>query len=198
MADQDGSTVEWRVIKDYPDYEVSSDGRVRRFRGSAGRYANEPLPRELMGFPTKTGRHQVTLKANGAQAAKLVHRLVLEAFVGPCPEGCETAHYDGNHRNNRLENLRWATHQENEADRIRHRIESRGTRGAKVKLTEKDVLEIRASKETQAVLAQRHNVSLRTIRNIKSRRQWKYLDTHHYRFRGVVGGFGTPTPGTTP
>ena len=38
-----------------------------------------------------------------------VHRLVLEAFVGNCPEGMECDHIDRNRSNNRIENLRWIT-----------------------------------------------------------------------------------------
>ncbi len=40
---------------------------------------------------------------------KMVHRLVLETFVGPCPAGCTADHIDRNQNNNRLENLRWAS-----------------------------------------------------------------------------------------
>ena len=39
----------------------------------------------------------------------MVHRLVLEAFVGPCPDGMTCDHIDQNRANNRLSNLRWAT-----------------------------------------------------------------------------------------
>lgn len=42
-----------------------------------------------------------------------VHRLVCEAFHGPCPTGLETLHLDENGLNNRPENLRWGTHKEN-------------------------------------------------------------------------------------
>lgn len=51
---------------------------------------------------------------------KLVHRLVLEAFVGPCPSGCEGCHYDGNPANNIVSNLRWDTTKNNCLDKRRH------------------------------------------------------------------------------
>ena len=50
-----------------------------------------------------------------------VHRLLLAAFVGPCPEGMECRHLDGNRLNNKLENLCWGTHYENIQDRTRHK-----------------------------------------------------------------------------
>ena len=40
---------------------------------------------------------------------RLVHRLVLETFVGAAPAGMEGCHNDGNRFNKRLENLRWDT-----------------------------------------------------------------------------------------
>lgn len=42
-----------------------------------------------------------------------VHRLVLEHFVGACPEGKESHHIDHNSGNNHVSNLEWVTHQEN-------------------------------------------------------------------------------------
>ena len=43
----------------------------------------------------------------------LVHRLVLETFVGPCPEGMECDHRNHNTADNRIENLAWITHSDN-------------------------------------------------------------------------------------
>ena len=70
-----------------------------------------------------TGQHGVqvvNLTRNGKQRVRLVHHLVLEAFVGPCPEGRECCHGDGNPANNRLGNLRWDTHEANMQDAARH------------------------------------------------------------------------------
>jgi hypothetical protein len=45
-----------------------------------------------------------------------IHGAVLEAFVGPRPEGMEACHNNGNPAANRLENLRWDTHAGTVAD----------------------------------------------------------------------------------
>jgi hypothetical protein len=49
-----------------------------------------------------------------------IHRLVLEAFVGPRPEDMECRHLDGNPTNNRLDNLAWGYHWENMEDVQKH------------------------------------------------------------------------------
>ena len=56
----------------------------------------------------------------GSWPQRRIHLLVMLAFVGPRPEGLETRHFDGNHLNNSLENLRYGTSSENSMDEVRH------------------------------------------------------------------------------
>lgn len=103
-----------------PGYEVSDDGHVRS------------LPRMVPG-PKPGGMWPVRGRVLGEQSSKgghlrvwirnrpfLVHRLVLEAFIGPAPEGAEGCHNDGDPSNNRVENLRWDTRSHNAQDSVRH------------------------------------------------------------------------------
>ena len=72
---------------------------------------------------TRQGRMQVTLLPNTGKRNKKtvsVHRLVLEAFIGPCPEGMECCHWNDDPADNRLENLRWDTRSANAKDKIRN------------------------------------------------------------------------------
>ena len=62
------------------------------------------------------GYYAVTLSGE----RRCVHELVLTTFVSPRPAGYQAAHYDGDRRNNRANNLRWASRSENEADKLRH------------------------------------------------------------------------------
>jgi hypothetical protein len=75
-----------------------------------------PTPRVRDAKPDRRdGYARVSLAtASGRYRTHKVHRLVLEAFVGPCPDGMECLHSpDATRTNNRLDNLRWGTHQDN-------------------------------------------------------------------------------------
>lgn len=103
-------------------YEVSDCGRVRsldRMRpyGGSSRYVAGVL---LTQKTHPSGHKMVGLSKHGSVFTAKVHRLVLEAFVGPCPVGMETCHWDDNPANNRLENLRWDTSKANKLDMVRN------------------------------------------------------------------------------
>lgn len=111
---------EWRPIPGYEgSYEVSDLGEVRSLDRLTDRGRNW-RGRVMSPAPMPSGYQIVTLWRDGKQRTALVHRLVLEAFVGPPAPGQEVRHYDGNPANNALENLAWGTHAENEADKIAH------------------------------------------------------------------------------
>lgn len=110
----------WRPVVGYEGaYEVSDLGNVR----STARVTSAGV--RLPGRPKATflnmhGYPMVSLYLGNVGRQRRVHRLVLEAFVGPCPEGMEGCHSDGDPSNARLPNLRWDTKSENQFDRIRH------------------------------------------------------------------------------
>lgn len=97
-------------------YMVSNLGRVESWKrvDSAGRST------VLKQSTIKGGYQVVTLYVAGKPLTRLVHILVLEAFVGPKPLGMETRHLDGNPANNVLTNLTYGTPRENAADRDTH------------------------------------------------------------------------------
>ncbi len=76
--------------------------------------------RFLRPLPNNNGYEQVQLYGDGKRSRQLVSRLVLLAFVGPCPEGMEVCHNDGDKRRNHLQNLRYGTSSENKLDMARH------------------------------------------------------------------------------
>lgn len=113
MDDHDTTRESWRPIIGFEGlYEVSDHGRVRNARTN---YVLSP-------YVLRDGYLQVTLPRLGEVRRKNwpVHRLVLAAFAGPCPDGMEGCHNDGNRTHNTLGNLRWDTHSGNAADSLLH------------------------------------------------------------------------------
>ena len=113
----------YKEIDGLPGYLVGNQGSVLSVRRavpvtSGGTRTIGGLP--LKQFADGAGYLRVNLSKGGKQRQHLVHRLVLTAFVGPCPDGMETRHLNGDPSDNRIENLVWGTAKENAADRISH------------------------------------------------------------------------------
>lgn len=123
MAESQPSNERWLPVVGYEGiYEVSDHGRVRSvdrvvLTASGTRSYKGKILRIVSrhhGYPG------VSLRRPGVRKTGYIHRLVLEAFVGPCPEGMEGCHNDGTASNNRLSNLRWDTSIANAQDKARH------------------------------------------------------------------------------
>lgn len=103
----------WLPVVGYEGtYEVSDLGRVRSLdRVDA---AGQNLKGRILKPSPKSSGHLLVTLCNGNRRMSPVHRLVMEAFVGPCPEGREVCHYpDHDKTNNRLDNLMYGTRSEN-------------------------------------------------------------------------------------
>lgn len=103
--------METKPIPNFPGYLINLGERV--WSEKRNRWL-EPHVNKVSGYLT------VSLRRDGRSCLVNVHRLLLETFVGPCPEGMECRHLDGNRSNGSLDNLAWGTRQENANDRIRH------------------------------------------------------------------------------
>lgn len=122
---------EWRPIDGQPGYEVSSFGRVRSFkRRDKGHWIIDGEPQRIL-KPSGNGRGYLgcILVTSGKQTRVSIHRAVALAFLGPCPEGMEVCHNDGDKQNNRVENLRYASHGVNMWD---HALHQNGLTGPEV------------------------------------------------------------------
>lgn len=108
----------WRDVVGYEDiYEVSNLGRVRTHKNKTTftkKHGVRHWKQRILKEKSKNNRDvRVSLWKNGKSKDFLVHRLVARAFI-PNPNGKKTVnHIDGNPRNNRVDNLEWATHYEN-------------------------------------------------------------------------------------
>lgn len=91
-------TEEWRKIQGYDRYEVSNLGQVRR--------------ENKVSQCSHNGYYRVSLWKEGVKTNMYVHRLVALTFL-PNPDAKPTVnHKDHNRKNNSLDNLEWATYQE--------------------------------------------------------------------------------------
>lgn len=176
-------SVEYRELPYNPGYRVGSDGSVWSRVGKRKKHMPKgcPLPllsvwRELTPHVnSKNGRLQVKIYSASLQFKfRHVPQLVLEAFVGPRPEGMQCCHNDGNRKNNRLDNLRWDTTEANYKDAAKHgsmKGESNGNR----KLSIEQVRAIRAALAaggTHRGLGRQYGVTGTTIKSIATGKLW--------------------------
>jgi len=167
MGNSSNHEERWITVPGYDGmYLVSSFGRVY------SRHVNRQMSTPL----TKNGYPRLVLCLDGKCDGWLLHRLVLTSFVGVCPTGCEGAHWDGDRSNSRLENLRWTTPTDNQADRIRHGTTNRGSLQGASKLKKNQILKIRASSKAGSCLARKYGVTQQTICDIRKGRSWRWLN----------------------
>lgn len=166
----------WKVIPGFPDYAVSDQGRVARITPSGRcrtRKGGLLSPTRARG---KSYSHVTLTSPDGSLKCESVHKLVLIAFVGPRPATHECRHKDGDRSNNRLSNLAWGTHQENDEDRIAHGRMPRGEASGHARLTIDAVRQIRSSPLTDRALGRLFDVDPSTISCVRRRATWAWVD----------------------
>ena len=179
-------TEEWRTVEGFPDYEVSSLGRLRSVTQRRGARFRQECVRGWIKKYKPTGRPvavMVALRRHGETAEFRLHRLVLEAFVGRAPEGTEACHNDGNPLNNAASNLRWDTKQGNRDDMVRHGTRKSppvhlGEKHHNTVLTAEDIRVIRSTpiaRGTLTRLARQFGTSATTIKRIYQRKVWNHV-----------------------
>lgn len=104
---------EWRAVPGAPGYEASSLGRVRSFR------RGEPQIKSVRLHANKYFYFNLWIDGVG-ETTWTVHRAVATAFHGPRPSGLVCRHLDGQHTNNRADNLAWGTPSQNNLDTVDH------------------------------------------------------------------------------
>lgn len=172
MSESDTIPHGFRQIPGFPRYAIDENGMVLSIcghRGGANRIWADAI--RVKQLPDTDGYYRVSLSHNGREQTVNVHRLVLTTFVGPCPDGMQCRHLDGNQTNNHVANLAWGTKSQNELDKNRH-----GTVGLKLKAD--DVLEIRRraeSGELQREIAKYFCLHVSNVSRIVRRKAWKHV-----------------------
>lgn len=108
----------WKPCPGYEHYEVSDQGRVRALPRT-DRLGRQYAAKVLSPGENKT-RMVVCLTRDGVEQMHGLGPLVLEAFIGPKPDGMVCRHLDGDKKNCALSNLEWATQSQNMLDRRTH------------------------------------------------------------------------------
>lgn len=103
--------VSYRPIPSRPGYFAGDDGSVWSL-------LNGKIVKRKPYLAGKTGRRAyICFAPNDGVSLPL---LILEAFIGPRPDGMQCCHDNGHSLDNRLCNLRWDTPESNTLDRFRH------------------------------------------------------------------------------
>lgn len=180
----------WKdVIGHEGRYQVSNQGIVRsldrkvwQWNNLVNRYIWAEYKSKILKPSNNNGYLQVILMILNKEGKEKrdnrnIHKLVLETFIGPCPNNMECRHLDGNRQNNQLSNLKWGTKKENQNDRKRHGTDNDGERNGSSKLTWKEVKGIRKLYKTgdfsYRELAEIYEISRATIRRAVLKICWK-------------------------
>ncbi len=175
-------TETWKKVKTDGEtkkmnYMLSSHGRIKSVNKKT---KDEHL---IRGTYTKGGYHQFNIKLeDDYRQTFYVHRELAKLFLGKPKKNQEyVCHKDGDKKNNKINNLMWATREDWSA--LHRKLgtyanrEYNGTFNAK--LTEKEVIAIKkslkAGKKTKTAIAQKYGVSITQINRISTGENWKHV-----------------------
>jgi hypothetical protein len=161
--------VQWREIAGFTAYEISDHGDVRR--GSV-------VKKQMA---DRKGYRWVSLWIGGKSRTRYIAPMVAAAFIGPRLEGQQVRHKNGINDDNRPANLEYGTRSENELDKRRHGTAPIGENHPAAKLTQKQVLEIRAryTKNSRSsgcnALGKEYGITGHMVYRIVHRLAWDHL-----------------------
>lgn len=181
------TSVIWKPIRGFANYEVCADGLVRRSAPGAGARVGRVLT------VSKRADGYCTVTLGRSSTTNYVHRLVADAFIGPCPDGMEVNHLDGDKSNNSVRNLEYATRAENAAHASRMGLTPTGdSHGSKTHpemvpkgqshgnavLTDVEVVSIRRLRSRGVrlkAIAARFGIAEATVSSIAKGKSWSHI-----------------------
>jgi len=163
-----------KKIPGFPGYYATLDGRVWS-EPKTGIGYNHP-GRFLSLGKASSGYLIVVLSKERKRYTKSVHRIILETFSGKPSKNLDCCHNNGDRLDNRIENLRWDTRKNNEADKVKHGTDNRGERHSMAKLDISQVRHIRRlllnGVSNQREIAKLFGVHFSTINKIAKNVNW--------------------------
>jgi len=194
LQDLDGEI--WKTIEEYPDYKISSFGRIKRVIPDKWNHKLKILSQHK----DRDGYLLVGLSKNKKGKTEKVHRLLFETFIGEIPEGFVIHHinftkdnylgnfelmlildHDSLHKSGKNHPLYGKKHsiESKNKNRNSHLGKYIGENNPASILKEQEVIQIKLLLD-EGILTQREiggmfGVSRSAISNIKNGRTWKYI-----------------------
>lgn len=175
--------MKWLPVVGYEGwYEVSDMGDIKRMKTPLGNVPFTSILRQTSLCPSKNPAYgsyrRISLSVSTIRKAHFVHRLVAEAFIGPCPAGQEVNHKNGIRDDNRPENLEYVSRSENLLHSFANLKPDKlfGTRCRFAKLKAVDIPRIKLLRSwglTYKDIAADFGVSLQAIHYICAGKHWK-------------------------
>ncbi len=168
----------WKSIPSFEGfYEASNTGQIKRLKHGKGSRGEHVMQSQI----DRNGYRQIQLYRDGIKHCLHVAPLVASAFFGPCPQGLEVNHIDGDKTNNCIENLEYVTRSENQKHAYAHRLHApkQGEDHWKSKLTETQVYEIRRllaeDQLTTIEIGKMYGVNNVVISHINRGKIWRHV-----------------------
>lgn len=170
----------WLPIPGHPNYEVSSLGRVkslaRKHRVRNGHYC---MTKERILRPAINQNGYLHLSVDGKDCR--VHRIVAATFIDNSNNYRDVNHKNGDKTDNRVSNLEWVSHSQNEL----HKIYKLKTSGKLIKPM-RQVLCVETGKVYESISAACRDLGIKTT-HISEVCQGKISQTCGYHWRYVDG-----------
>lgn len=166
---------------------------TRYWAHSSGRILSLPKKtrkgvRVLKSYNDPDGYLRLSLNLGASKSQGFgVHRLIAESFIPNPDKKPAVNHIDGDKTNNRPENLEWVTNQENTIHAVKIGLQKgvRGERNNLSKLTESQVIAIRADNRPAKEIAKDYPVTSCAINIIKRNEAWVGLNEYTYERAGT-------------
>ena len=104
---------DWRDVKDFPNYEISTKGNIRTKEYCDGR--NHIRQSKLLNKKINNVGYEYVILSNETIKHKTltIHRLMAKTFLNDYSDNLDVNHINGIKTDNRIENLEMTTHSEN-------------------------------------------------------------------------------------
>lgn len=164
----------WKQMPGHPEYKISNFGNIKSFK--IDRVNGKCIHPGDNGH----GYKLIHLYENNHGERYYIHRLVASVFIQNNNNLPQINHKNGLKYDNRVNNLEWCTMSQN----VKHSINVLGRKelhgeerpNSKLKQCQvKEIMEMLSLHIQQKLIAEKFNVSIRAISNIKTGDRWKHV-----------------------